>query len=260
MTSRILMAWLLQRARLGVRRNAATHNANLWVVVDARGESTVRTEFHQELDALNTDLVRMCEMAGNAIRRATLSLLTVDLDAAEEVLTELEDLARLRRDVDHTALTVLARQAPVASDLRAVVAAVHITSDADRMGGLAGHVARIVRRRHPESALPNDVVGQFSEMGGLAVDLADDAAAVIVDGDPVRAMRIRDDDDAMNDMHRRLFTTVMSPQWSHGVPAAVDVVLLGRFYERFADHAVAIAARVLFRSTGRTAQDPDPAD
>jgi len=216
----------------------------------------VRTEFHHQLDALNTDLAHMCELAGEAMQRATLSLLTVDLDAAEQTITELETLARLRHDVDHAALTLLARQAPVASDLRAVVAAVHIASDADRMGGLAGHVARIVRRRHPESALPSEVVAQFSEIGSLAVDLADDAASVIVDGDPVRASRIRDDDAAMNDMHRRLFSTVMSPQWSHGVPAAVDLVLLGRFYERFADHAVAIAARVLFRSTGQTALHP----
>jgi phosphate transport system protein len=216
----------------------------------------MRTEFHQQLDALNADLVRMCEMAGEAMQRATLSLLTVDLDAAEQTLTELETLARLRRDVDQAALTVLARQAPVASDLRTVVAAVHITSDAERMGGLAGHVARIVRRRHPESAIPNEVIGQFSEMGGLAVDLAEDAASVILDGDPVRASRIRDDDEAMNDMHTRLFATVMSPQWSHGVQAAIDLVLLGRFYERFADHAVAIAARVLFRSTGQTALHP----
>lgn len=210
----------------------------------------MRIEFHQQLDSLNADLARMCELAGEAMQRATLALLTVDLEAAERVLTDLEVLARIRRDVDRAALSVLARQAPVASDLRAVVAAVHITSDADRMGGLAAHVARIVRRRHPASAIPHEVVGQFAEMGSLAVDLAEDAAAVIADGDPVRASRIRDDDDAMNDMHRRLFAVVMSPQWSHGVPAAVDAVLLGRFYERFADHAVAIAARVLFRSTG----------
>ena len=214
-----------------------------------------RTEFHQQLDALNADLVHMCEFAGEAIQRATSGLLSVDLDAAEQVLTDLEALARLRRDVDRAALGMLARQAPVASDLRAVVAAIHIASDADRMGGLAAHVARIVRRRHPSPVLPDEVVGQFSEMGGLAVDLAEDAASVILDGDPVRASRIRDDDEAMNDMHRRLFTTVMSPDWSHSVSAAVDLVLLSTFYERFADHAVAIAARVLFRSTGDTTRN-----
>ena len=215
----------------------------------------MRTEFHQQLDALNADLARMCELAGEAMQRATLGLLTVDLEAAERVLTDLEVLSRMRRQVEQSALAVLALQAPVASDLRVVVAAVHISSDADRMGGLAAHVARIVRRRHPAPAVPNELVGQFSEMGSLAVDLAEDAAFVIIDGDPVRASRIRDDDEAMNDMHRRLFATVMSPEWSHGIPAAVDLVLLGRFYERFADHAVAIAARVLFRSTGDTTRD-----
>lgn len=218
-------------------------------------EGLMRTEFHQQLDSLNTQLARMCELAGAAMQRATAGLLTVDLEAAERVLSELEELTTLRRDVDKAALALLALQAPVASDLRAVVAAVHIAFDADRMGGLAAHVARIVRRRHPDPVLPNEVVGQFSEMGSLAVDLADDAAAVIADGDPVRASRIRDDDEAMNDMHRRLFATVMSPQWDHGVPAAIDLVLLGRFYERFADHAVAIAARVLFRSTGEKGFD-----
>lgn len=217
--------------------------------------SRVRTEYHRQLNALNADLARMCALAGEAMQRATLGLLAVDLEEVEQVLTDLEVLSRLRREVDHSALAVLARQAPVAGELRTVVAAVHIASDADRMGGLAAHVARIVRRRHPDPVLPNEVVGQFSEMGRLAVDLADDAASVIVDGDPVRASRIRDDDEAMNDLHRRLFTTVMSPQWSHGVPAAIDLVLLGRFYERFADHAVAIAARVLFRSTGETTRD-----
>jgi phosphate transport system protein len=215
----------------------------------------MRTEFHQQLNALNADLARMCGLAGEAMQRATDGLLTVDLEAAERVLTDLEVLSRLRRDVDQAALAVLALQAPVASDLRVVVAAVHIASDADRMGGLAAHVARIVRRRHPAPAVPDAVVGQFAEMGRLAVDLAEDAAVVIADGDPVRASRIRDDDEAMNDMHRRLFTSVMSSEWSHGVPAAVDLVLLGRFYERFADHAVAIAARVLFRSTGEATLD-----
>ncbi len=219
----------------------------------------MRTEFHLQLDALNEDLARMCEMAGQAIQRATLALLNVDLDAAEQMLTELEGLTRLRRQVDSAALSLLARQAPVASDLRAVVAAIHICSDAERMGGLAAHGGRIVRRGHPKPAIPDDIVfRQFSEMGRLAADLADDAASVIVDGDPVRASRIHDDDEAMNDMHRRLFSTVMSPEWSHGVPAAVDLVLLGRFYERFADHAVAIAARVLFRSTGLPALNSTP--
>ena len=119
----------------------------------------MRTEFHRQLHALNADLARMCESAGDAIRCATLALLTVDLDAAKGVLTELEILARLRLEVDRTALAVLARHAPVASYLRAVVGADHISSDADRRGGLAAHGARIVRRRYPAAVLPHEVVG-----------------------------------------------------------------------------------------------------
>ncbi|BBZ36178.1 phosphate signaling complex protein PhoU [Mycolicibacterium confluentis] len=211
----------------------------------------MRSEFHRQLDALNTDLALMCHTAGAAMHSATEGLVAVDVDAAEQALSTLDELSQMRRTVEHNALALLALQAPVASDLRAVVAAVHIASDADRMGGLAAHVARTVRRLHPTPVLPHEVVGQLAEMGNLATDLAEDAAAVIKDGDPVRASRIRDDDEAMDNMNRGLFAIVMSPHWHHGVAAAVDLVLLGRFYERFADHAVAIAARVLFRSTGR---------
>jgi phosphate transport system protein len=219
----------------------------------------VRSEFHRQLDAMNADLGRMCRTAGVAMHSATQGLVAADLDAAERTLSCIDELARTRRTVEHNALALLALQAPVASDLRAVVAAVHIASDADRMGGLAAHVARSVRRHHPTPVLPNEVVGRLAEMGNLAVDLAEDAAAVIADGDPKRAGRIRDDDEAMDDMNRGLFATVMSPHWHHGVSAAVDLVLMGRFYERFADHAVAIAARVLFRSTGRSRLEaPEP--
>jgi phosphate transport system protein len=218
----------------------------------AEGRSSVRSEFHRQLDALNAELGGMCHTAGAAMHSATQGLVTVDVEPAEQALSRIELLTRSRHAVERDALALLALQAPVASDLRAVIAAVHIASDADRMGGLAAHVARTVRRHHPTPTLPNEVVGRLAEMGDLAVDLAEDAAAVIADGDPVRASRIRDDDEAMDDMNRSLFATVMSPDWHHGVSAAVDLVLMGRFYERFADHAVAIAARVLFRSTGRS--------
>ena len=119
------------------------------------------------------------------------------------------------------------------------------------MGGLAAHVAKIVRRRHPEHVVPEQVDGYFAEMGRVAVELGNAAQEVLRTGDPDKARSINDEDDAMDDLHRRLFIELMDREWKYGVAAAVDVTLLGRFYERFADHAVEIAGRVIFQATGR---------
>ena len=138
----------------------------------------------------------------------------------------------------------------MAGDLRAVVASLKNIADAERMGALALHVAEIVRRRHPAHALPEEVTGYFAEMGRIAVDLGNNAKAVVRSGDPRKAAQLRHDDDAMDDLHRQLFTLLMDREWKHGIAAAVDVTLLGRYYERFADHAVEIGRRVIFQATG----------
>jgi phosphate transport system protein len=138
----------------------------------------------------------------------------------------------------------------VAGDLRAIVSAIQIVADIDRMGALALHVAKIARRRHPQHALPEEVNGYFAEMGRVAVELGQSAQEALLTLDPEKAAQIREEDDAMDDLHRHLFTVLMDREWKHGVTAAVDVTLLSRFYERFADHAVEIARRVIFQATG----------
>jgi len=123
------------------------------------------------------------------------------------------------------------------------------------MGALALHVAKIVRRRHPDHVLPEQVTSYFAEMGRAAIELGNAAQDVLLTGDPDKAARIDDEDDAMDDLHRHLFTVIMDLEWKHGVAAAVDVTLLGKFYERFADHAVEIARRVIFQATGTLPTD-----
>ncbi len=182
--------------------------------------------------------------------RATQSLLQADLVLAEQVITDHEQLLLMRTKAEETAFLLLALQAPVAGDLRAVVGSMQSVADAERMGGLALHVAKIARRRHPLHALPEEVNGYFAEMGRIAVDLGNSAKAVVLSGDPHRAAQIGDDDDSMDELHRHLFTVLMEKEWKHGVASAVDVTLLGRFYERFADHAVEIGRRVVFQATG----------
>lgn len=210
----------------------------------------MRGEFHHQLDELTGDLATMCDLAATLMREATSGLLYADPDAALRVLSGLARLRGAYLDVERRSLLLLARQAPVARDLRAVVAAIHIAADADRMGDLAAHVARMAGRNRPDPVLPAEVRGHFAEMARIAVHLAEAARDATLADDPLQANIIRQDDERMNQLHRELFTVVMDSEWPHGAAAAIDIVLLGRFYERYADHAVAIAGRVVFRCTG----------
>ena len=211
----------------------------------------MRTAYHEQLEALQGQLAEMCGLAGVAMERATQALLQADLMLAEQVITDHEQIADLSARAEEKAFVLLALQAPVAGDLRAIVSSIQIVADIDRMGSLALHVAKIARRRHPQHALPEEVNGYFAEMGRVAVELGNAAQEALMSRDPEKAAQIRDEDEAMDDLHRHLFTVLMDREWKHGVTAAVDVTLLSRFYERFADHAVEVARRVIFQVTGK---------
>jgi phosphate transport system protein len=210
----------------------------------------MRTAFHEQLDSLTEALSEMCGLAGLAMERATQALLQADLLLAEQVISDHDHLTRMQTKAEESAFVLLALQSPVAGDLRVVVGSMQNVADAERMGGLALHVAKIARRRHPEHALPEEVNGYFAEMGTIAVDLGNSAKDVVLSRDPEKAAQISRDDDAMDQLHRHLFTLLMDKEWTHGVASAVDITLLGRFYERFADHAVQIGRRVIFQVTG----------
>jgi phosphate transport system protein len=210
----------------------------------------MRTAYHEQLDQLTEQLGEMCGLAGAAMERATQALLQADLVLAEQVISDHEQIGAMSTRAEESAFVLLALQAPVAGDLRSIVSAIQIVADVDRMGALALHVAKIARRRHPQHALPEEVNGYFAEMGRVAVELGNSAQEALLTRDPEKAAQIRQEDDAMDDLHRHLFTVLMDREWKHGVTAAVDVTLLSRFYERFADHAVEIARRVIFQATG----------
>jgi phosphate transport system protein len=211
----------------------------------------MREAYHSQLAALTDEGAAMCRMATEAMRDAHLALMRADLSLAEIVIDRDRELDRMRGWAEEAVLQLLALQAPVATDLRGALASLWMASDAQRMGTLAIHVAKAVRRRHPDSALTESVRLVFEQMGTVAVALGQAAARCIADRDVALAMTLDSDDDAMDRLHRELFAVLMSPEWSDGIPAAVDISLRGRFYERFADHAVAIARRVVFTVTGR---------
>jgi phosphate transport system protein len=218
----------------------------------------MRTAYHEQLDALTAQLGEMCGMAGVALERATQALLQADLVLAEQVITDHEQINAMSLKAEESAFVLLALQAPVAGDLRAIVSSIQIVADVDRMGALALHVAKIARRRHPQHALPEEVNGYFAEMGRVACELGNMAQEVVSTRDPEKAAQLREEDDAMDDLHRHLFSVLMDREWKYGVAAAVDVTLLGRFYERFADHAVEIGRRVVFQATGKLPEEDLP--
>jgi phosphate transport system protein len=210
----------------------------------------MRTTYNEELSALYAQVGDMCGLAADAMERATAALLGADLSVAEQVIADHEHIVAMSKQTETSAIKLLATQQPVASDLRNILSSIYVGADIERMGALAVHVATISRRRHPKCALPPDVRASFSEMGFRAVKLARTAQEVLVSRDPEKAARLRDEDDAVDDEHRHLFTLLIDHKWQDGVCSAVDVALLGRFYERFADHAVEIGRRVVFKATG----------
>jgi phosphate transport system protein len=210
----------------------------------------MRTEFHEELSALGTQVSEMCGLAADAMEHASHALLQADLSVAEQVLADDEHIVAMSRRAEDNAFKLLALQQPVARDLRTIVGSLHIAADIERMGALAVHVAKIARLRHPECAVPDAVRDCFEEMGSDAVKLARAAQEVLKSRDPDKAEQLRDEDDAVDAQRRRLFVVTMDRTWQDGVASAIDVALLGRFYERFADHAVEIGRRVVFQATG----------
>jgi phosphate transport system protein len=213
----------------------------------------MRTAFQEQLDSLTEMLSKMCGLAGLAMDRATQALLQAELAMAEQVISDHDELVRMQTRAEEAAFVLLALQAPVAGDLRLVFGSFQNVADAERMGALALHVAKIARRRHPNPVLPEEVKGYFAEMGRIAIDLGNSAKDVVLSRDPKQAAQIGKEDEAMDQLHQQLFSVLMDKEWKHGVAAAVDVTLLGRFYERFADHAVEIGRRVAFEATGEAA-------
>ncbi len=213
----------------------------------------MRTAFQEQLETLTDTLSDMCGLAGLAMERATRALLEADLSMAEQVISDHDQLAEMKFQAEEIAFVLLALQSPVAGDLRRVVGSMQNVADAERMGGLALHVAKIARRRHPNHVLPEEVRSHFAEMGRVAVTLGDSAKDVVRSKNSQQAADISGEDDAMDQLHQQLFRDLMDPGWPHGVAAAVDITLLGRFYERFADHAVEIGRRIVFEATGGSA-------
>ncbi|MDH6111241.1 phosphate transport system protein [Kitasatospora sp. MAP12-15] len=215
----------------------------------------MRDSYHEELDSIGDGLVEMARLVGSAMGRATTALLDADLALAESVIAADAKVNDLHHELENRAIDLLARQQPVATDLRIVVTSLRMSADLERCGDLARHVAKVARLRYPQSAVPNDLHPIVLEMGQLAQRLVAKAGQVIATKDVDAALQLERDDDAIDELHRELFAHLIDDRWQHGIETGVDVTLIGRYYERFADHAVSVAKRVVFLVTGEHASE-----
>ncbi|WP_205473427.1 phosphate signaling complex protein PhoU [Nocardioides sp. SYSU D00038] len=210
----------------------------------------MRDVFHEQLDSVFLDLAAICRSVETAVGRATRALLDGDAAVAEQVISADIDIDRARERVEDTAFSLLSLQQPVAGDLRVVVAALRMVSELERMGDLSVHVAKIARMRVPRLALPDEARPTMSRMAEVAEDMVKRVGQIIEDKDVAAAVALGRDDEEMDQLRRASFTELLSDSWPHGVESAVDIALLGRYYERIADHAVSVANRVVFVVTG----------
>lgn len=213
----------------------------------------MREAYQEQLTEVNTRLVQMCRKAADQIGKATTALLETDLALAEQVVADDSYLDRDHLEIDELVLQVLALQSPVATELRIVLAALRTTADIERMGDLAAHVAKVARMRYPERAVTDSLVETFAAMGRTAQEISLKAADVIASRDLEAAAQLHTDDNEMDNLHRSLLRHVIDrtdPQAGRTMELAIDIALLGRYYERFADHAVEIAANTHYLVTG----------
>ena len=217
--------------------------------------SWLRTAFQDELDGVTDSLVMLCNEVTEAIEKATHALLTASIEEAQHVIDADDRIDSMQHELDARIIDIVARQQPVASDLRALATALRMAADMERMGDMAHHVAKIARLRHPNAAIPSELLLTIEEMGKVASTIAKKTAEVISSRDIEKAVEIESDDDAMDQLHRRLFQALLSDDWAHGIETAIDVTLIGRYYERYADHAVSVARRVYYQVTGKFLSD-----
>jgi phosphate transport system protein len=210
----------------------------------------MREAFHEQLESIFDDLADICRSVEHAVRLSNEALLTGDVGIAEQVITADADIDKAREKVEDTAFSILSLQQPVAGDLRIVVSALRMVSELERMGDLSVHVAKIARLRVPQVAVPEEVRPTMARMGEVAEDMVSRVSRIITGMDVDAAIELGRADEIMDQLRRQSFTQLLSDNWTHGVEAAVDLALLGRYYERIADHAVSVAHRVVYVVTG----------
>jgi phosphate transport system protein len=211
----------------------------------------MRDAYYDQLDAVVDELVTMTHAVGEAVGLATRALLQADVEIAEQVISGDAHIDSERDRIEELSFELLALQQPVAGDLRMLVAALRMVADLERMGDLSVHVAKVARLRVPEVAVPREMLPTIQRMAELAQAMVGKVEVIIAERDVDAAIELEQADEEMDQLRRSSFQQMLGEDWPHGVEPAVDIALLGRYYERIADHAVSLARRVVYLVTGQ---------
>lgn len=211
----------------------------------------MREAYHEQLDAIHDDVVTLARRVRNAVEDATKALEGGDLRAAEATIVDGESITAGSNWIESRCIEVMSLQQPVASDLRLLVATLAMLADLERTGALAVHIAKIARMRYPSLAVAEPARDTIAEMAEIAISMVDRLASAIASRDPGAAGQLDDLDDSMDRLRKFTFDVTKDDDWSYGVEAAIDLALLGRYYERIADHAVKTARSVGYIVTGK---------
>jgi len=210
----------------------------------------MREVFQQELREVQDRLVEISTLVASSIERATESFNESNVTLAETVIADDQKIDALAAELDELAIQILARQNPVARDLRIVVSALRISASLERMGDMAEHIAQLARYRFPEKVVPKGLRSTFRDMGALDVEIAKKLTELLRTEDVQIAEDIRNEDDKVDALHLSVFDKVLGETWKGGAVDTVDATLASRYHERFADHAVSIAKKVQYLATG----------
>jgi phosphate transport system protein len=210
----------------------------------------MRTVFHERMDDVVEQLVTMTGLVADMIGEATAALLTSDLERAEACVSSDKAVNALQFETDELIIDLMTRQSPVATDMRSLVAAMRITTDVERMGDLAAHIAKVARRRYPDRAVPDELVDTFAGLGSKSQTIAEKTGLLLASREIELCDEIEIDDEEIDRLHRSMFMVVLDHSWPGSAEQAVDLALMGRYYERFGDHSVLIAGHMRYLITG----------
>jgi phosphate transport system protein len=220
------------------------------ILAGERSGAAVREAYHAELRRLSSELQVLCGRTATAMERATQALLCSGLAQAEQVIVDDVESDRLHARFERAACSVIARQAPVAGELRAVVGMIQVAEKVVRMGDLARHVAEAARRRHPYPAVPEPLTGRVAEMGALGVSIGRRVEVAVAAPGRVCLGELEQLDDSVDRLEAEVLAWVAGADTNSCVRTGVEVALLGRYFERYADQGVAAARRLNFMATG----------
>ncbi|MDQ1703375.1 MAG: phosphate transport system protein [Frankiaceae bacterium] len=210
-----------------------------------------RRAFHEELSQLTTDTVRLAVMARRAIHSGTRALLELDLEAVSAVIDDDRQIDELTDSIEERAFDVLARQSPAAGDLRTLMTTIRGIHELERIGDHMVKIAKAARRLYPR-AIEIEFASVIERMGLQAMEQLSLATEAFSERDVARAKTLADMDDVMDELQRELYRAIFAAGAKDDgqLQRAVQIALVGRFYERMADHSVNFGERVEFMVTG----------